>query len=321
MSTIAPTIASSTSLSTSLWSVRSRSWTCSHMSCSTWHSPLPRATARFSLRQEYQLLSSGELQNCFKLAQVHYCKGRQVLRTNFHKSCLGALYVKDSEAASWYCDFQIQPADERVFKLSGDEYLVYTSKDLLPTRTSGAAQTQLEIVEGTTIKVPAGCNLWLEDHQIYGKESAVLPGSEPKVFGWRWDAKKGSEKHHRGSITGRHPRTRTHVLFQNRAHLKTGGSQLRKDLISRPLRLVQMDYPFDFWNDLLHRRHDLGRSRESLLRPLPIQVHAISIRHRLHCRDWQPWTALTNGWRSSDLLPPGIPMKIITMTSTYAFAP
>ena len=117
------------------------------------------------------MLSSGELQNCFKLAQVHYCKGRQVLSTNFHKSCLGALYVKDSEAASWYCDFQIQPADERVFKLSGDEYLVYTSKDLLPTRTSGAAQTQLEIVEGTTIKVPAGCNVRLENHQIYSEES------------------------------------------------------------------------------------------------------------------------------------------------------
>ena len=110
--------------------------------------------------------------------------------TNFRKSCLGALYVKDSEAASWYCDFQIQPADERVFKQSGEEYLTYTHKDLLATRTCGATQTQLEITEGTQINLSAGCNVRLEDHQIYGEESVVLPGSEPKILDWRWDAKR-----------------------------------------------------------------------------------------------------------------------------------
>ena len=164
------------------------------LSTSETHVALPRPGAHDVLainqNQEYQLLSSGELQHCFKLAKVHYCKGRQVLKTNFRKSCLGALYVKDSEAASWYCDFQIQPADERVFKLSGDEYLIFTRKDLLVTRTCGAAQTQLQITEGTRINVSAGCNVRLEDHQIYGEESTVLPGSEPKVFDWRWDAKR-----------------------------------------------------------------------------------------------------------------------------------
>ena len=140
--------------------------------------------------QEYQLLSSGELQHCLKLAKVHYCKGRQVLKTNFCKSCLGTLYVKDSEATSWYSDFQIQPADERVFKLSGEEYFIYTRKDLLVTRTCGATQTQLEISEETRINVSAGCNVRLEGHQIYGEESAVLPGSKPEVFDWRWDAER-----------------------------------------------------------------------------------------------------------------------------------
>ena len=132
---------------------------------------LPRPGAHHVLainqNQEYHLLSSEELQHCFKLAKVNYCKGRQVLKTNFRKSCLGALYVKDSEAASWYCNFQIQPADERVFKLSGEEYLIFTPKDLLVTRTCGATQTQLEITEGTRINVSAGCNVRLEDHQIY----------------------------------------------------------------------------------------------------------------------------------------------------------
>ena len=30
----------------------------------------------------------------------------------------------------------------------------------------------------------------MEDHQIYGEESVDLPGSEPKIFNWRWDAKR-----------------------------------------------------------------------------------------------------------------------------------
>ena len=164
------------------------------LSTSENHEALPRPGTHDVLsinqNQEYQLLLSGELQHCFKLAQVHYCKGRQILKTNFCKSFLGALYVKDSEAASWYCDFQIQPANKRVFKLSGDEYLVYTRNDLLATRTCGATQTQLQITEGTTIKISAGCNVQLGDRQIYDKESVVLPGSEPKVFDWRWDAKR-----------------------------------------------------------------------------------------------------------------------------------
>ena len=164
------------------------------LSTSETHVALPRPGAHdvlaISQSQEYQLLSSGEFQHCFKLAQVHYCNGRQVLKTNFSKSCLGALFIKDSEAASWYCDFQIQPAAERVFKLRGHKYLVYTRKDLLAPRTCGAAQTQLEINEGTRINISAGCNVRLEDHQIYGEESVILPGSEHKIFNWRWDAKR-----------------------------------------------------------------------------------------------------------------------------------
>ena len=50
---------------------------------------------------------------------------------------------------------------------AGEEYLIYTRKDLLVTRTCGATQTQLEIYEGTRINVSAGCNVPLEDHQIY----------------------------------------------------------------------------------------------------------------------------------------------------------
>ena len=70
-------------------------------------------TSAINQKQEYQVLASSELSQCSKLAHVHYCQGRQILKANFPKTCLGALYVKDSEASSWYCNFKVQPADER----------------------------------------------------------------------------------------------------------------------------------------------------------------------------------------------------------------
>ena len=39
-------------------------------------------------KQEYQILASSELCQCFKLGRVHYCQGRQILKTNFQKTCL-----------------------------------------------------------------------------------------------------------------------------------------------------------------------------------------------------------------------------------------
>ena len=89
------------------------------MSTSENHIVLPRPghhnVLTLSQKQEYQVLASSELSQCFKLGRVHYCQGQQILKTNFRKTCLGALYVKDAEAASCFCNFQVQPAEERVF--------------------------------------------------------------------------------------------------------------------------------------------------------------------------------------------------------------
>jgi hypothetical protein len=128
-------------------------------------------------------LTSSELSQCFKLGRVHYCQGRQILRTNFRKTCLGALYVKDAEAASWYCDFQVQPADERVFRVRNDDYLVYTNKEIVATKKCGPSVSQtVQITEGTAVNIPGGCNLQLEDHKIYGEDSIRTEVSETQIL-------------------------------------------------------------------------------------------------------------------------------------------
>lgn len=105
------------------------------------------------------------------------------------KTCLGALFVKDAEAASWYSDFQVLLADERVFHMKGINYLVYTNKELVATKMCGPNQERIQITEGTSILVPRGCKVEFDNHQIYGEESICHTTMKTQIFNWKWDAK------------------------------------------------------------------------------------------------------------------------------------
>lgn len=149
----------------------------------------------YNKQREYQTLSATELQACFKLKQVHYCAHRQILRTDWTKTCLSALYTKNQAAATRYCDFQIQPADERVYKLQGSDFLVYTNRELLAERICGNRHDSVQIREGTIVSVPQGCRLKLEQHQIYGEVGIHRGFESPKIFDWTWDAQRVLRNH------------------------------------------------------------------------------------------------------------------------------
>lgn len=152
--------------------------------------PGPYNVLAYNQDRQYQTLSTTELHGCFRLKRVHYCKQRQVLKTDWSKSCLSALYTKNQEAATRYCDFHIQPADERVFKMQGDNFLVYTSKDIIAERICGNQHEAIQIQEGSMVSVPSGCRMKLEEHQIYGEAGLSAGFETPKIFEWSWDAKR-----------------------------------------------------------------------------------------------------------------------------------
>ena len=80
------------------------------------------------------------------------------------------------------CDFQVQPADERVFRMKDDSYLVYTNKELVATKICGPNQERIQITEGTSISILGGYKVKLDDHQIYGEESIQHTTSETQIF-------------------------------------------------------------------------------------------------------------------------------------------
>jgi len=80
--------------------------------------------------QSYQLLSSTDLQSCNKMGETYFCKGRNVLLTDPTKTCLGALYLVDTKNIQGRCKFSIGGAQEKIFHLDSNTYVVYSLRKI-----------------------------------------------------------------------------------------------------------------------------------------------------------------------------------------------
>ncbi len=78
------------------------------------------------LSKSYQTLSSSELQNCIKMVETYFCKGRNVLQTDVTKMCIRALYLASANSIQRRCKFSIGDAQEKIFSLDSSMYVVYS---------------------------------------------------------------------------------------------------------------------------------------------------------------------------------------------------
>ena len=76
--------------------------------------------------QSYQIISSSDLQTCNKMGDTYFCKGRNVLLTDLTKTCLGALYLANAKDIQDRCKFSIGGAQEKIFRLDSNTYVVYS---------------------------------------------------------------------------------------------------------------------------------------------------------------------------------------------------
>jgi len=72
--------------------------------------------------ESYQLLSSSDLQNCNKLGETYFCKGRNVLLKDLTKTCLGALYLADHTNIQTRCQFTVDGAQEKIVRLGSHSW-------------------------------------------------------------------------------------------------------------------------------------------------------------------------------------------------------
>jgi len=135
----------------------------------------------------YQVLSSNDLTRCLKLNDMHFCRGRQILKTDFTKTCLSALFKKHIAAIKDYCKFEIQPIDERVYQIAKDTYIVHTNKEIATNLICKHKQESVFIKSGQSFKIPSGCRISLIQHKLYAEDSLRVD-EPPQVLELNFDS-------------------------------------------------------------------------------------------------------------------------------------
>jgi hypothetical protein len=115
--------------------------------------------------QSYQLLSSTDLKSCNKMEQTYFCKGRNILLTDLNKTCLGALYLADTKNIQGQCKFSIGGAQEKIFHLDSNTYMVYSLRKINTNHVCPKAKSILavQISSGQTVRINPSCYIITAD--------------------------------------------------------------------------------------------------------------------------------------------------------------
>jgi hypothetical protein len=137
--------------------------------------------------ESYQLLSSSDLQNCNKLGDTYFCKGRNVLLTDLTKTCLGTLYLADHTNIQTRCKFTVDGAQEKIFRLDSHTYVVYSLGKISTNQVRPKAKSisAVQISSGQTIRINPSCYIRTMDHIITADDSEEIEILD-KWLDWAW---------------------------------------------------------------------------------------------------------------------------------------
>jgi hypothetical protein len=126
--------------------------------------------------QSYQLISTSDLQMCNKMGEIYFSKGRNILLMDLTKTCLGALYLSDAKNIQDRCKFSIGGAQEKIFRLDSNTYVVYSlgkinTNHVCPKANSISA---IQISSGHMVRINPSCYVRTMDHIITADDSEEI---------------------------------------------------------------------------------------------------------------------------------------------------
>jgi len=132
--------------------------------------------------ESYQLISSADLQDCNKLGDTYFCKGRNVLLKDLTKTCLSTLYLADHTNIQSKCKFTVDGAQEKIFRLDSHTYVVYSLGKISTNQVCPKAKaiSAVQISSGQTIRINPSCYIRTMDHIIMADDC------EDKWLDWTW---------------------------------------------------------------------------------------------------------------------------------------
>jgi hypothetical protein len=110
------------------------------------------------------------------MAEIYFFKGRNVLLTDHTKTCLGALYLPNAKSIQQLCKFSIGRAQEKIFCLDSNMYVVYSlgkisSNHICPKEKTISA---VQISSGQTVRINPSCFIWTTGHIIKADDSEEI---------------------------------------------------------------------------------------------------------------------------------------------------
>jgi len=135
--------------------------------------------------QSFQTISSADLHTCLHLGDTFFCKGRKVMETSLKRSCLGALYMANSESIQNHCRFKIAEAREKIFELSENTWAINSVGTISTNEVCPAVNdvNAMQIQSVDTIRIKPGCYVRTMDQVISADESKTI---EVKIKTMDW---------------------------------------------------------------------------------------------------------------------------------------
>lgn len=178
----------------------------------------------------FNTLSSSDLENCVRLGDTYFCKGRRELRTDTEQECLTSLYFGVIDHIRRNCGFKISHAREQVFEVEENTWLIFSMGQIATNQVcSKQKMTPMKINSGDTITVKPGCAIRTQEHVLVADNTIELE-VEKNWANPQWSLDDIFPDHHTDTII----RALESLKKQGANQVQATDLFLRLDELSRP---------------------------------------------------------------------------------------
>jgi len=136
---------------------------------------------------KFRVFDEAGLSSCFKIRNVYICSGRNTLKIDIHKSCIGGLYLRDVRLIQNNCDVRVGAPVEFVAKIGLKKWATLVHEPFSSVVTcNGDIVDTVRFDKQTEISLPEDCRVNLKAHQL-STDLNIDMDYEVTVFPWKFD--------------------------------------------------------------------------------------------------------------------------------------
>jgi hypothetical protein len=136
----------------------------------------------------FKVLSTATLDNCIRLGNAHFCKGRSIIQKDLDTSCLGSLFRGHALSAQNTCRFRITHKTEQVVEIAPNKFRIFPRLDKVEAKLKCKDDSSTKtFFFGDEVQLAPGCRLSLENHIIVADEEEETLVKN-NIADWAWDA-------------------------------------------------------------------------------------------------------------------------------------